>query len=92
VAVGLQSQTSKTTKKVARSKSETMVQELPPEEATTIVPSHVTGKPAEREPEERGAQSREEPEAASRRSEGLDAGYSRCTESSDFANRGRDRS
>jgi hypothetical protein len=92
MAVGLQSRTGKTTKKVARRKPADPVQELPPQEATTTPAPHVVGKLTEREPDENAHRPHEAPEAAARNSEGLDAGYSRYTESSDFANRGRDRS
>lgn len=94
MAVGLQSNTNKTVKKSARRKSAAPVQGLPPEEATatTITAPHVVGKPAEREPDENEYRPHEEPEAAAQSAEALDAGAPRCTESSDFANRGRNRS
>lgn len=92
MAVGLQSHTSKTTKKVARRKPATPVQELPHQEATPAPAPHVVGKVAEREPDDNAHRPHEAPEAAERSSEGLDAGYARYTESSDFSNRGRDRS
>ena len=50
---------------------------------------HVVGKPAEVEPREYAATPAEEPEAAMRSAEAPDAGYGRCTESSDWENRGR---
>lgn len=53
------------------------------------VPSHVVGKPAEVEPVERAFGRGEEPESAMRSAEAPDAGYGRCTESSDWENRGR---
>ncbi|APW62298.1 hypothetical protein [Paludisphaera borealis] len=90
MAVGLESRTNKTVKKVARRKPANPVQELPPQEATPA--PHVVGKLNEREPDENAHRPREEPEAAARGAEGLDAGYARYTESSDFSNRGRDRS
>ena len=52
-------------------------------------PTHVVGKPAEIEPSEYAARPLEEPEAAMRSAEAPDAGYGRCTESSDWENRGR---
>jgi hypothetical protein len=90
MAVGLQSNLNKSTKKHARRKSAAPVRELPREEAA--VAPHVAGKLAEREPDDNAHRPREEPEAAARSAEGLDAGYARCSESSDFTNRGRDRS
>jgi hypothetical protein len=93
VAVGLKSRTRKADKKSKRRKSASPVQELPPWEATptesTTKAPHVVGKPAEREPDENEYRPHEAPEAAAQGPEAPDAGYGRCTESSDFANRGR---
>jgi len=91
VAVGLQSSTDKLLKKTPRRKSAAPVQELSEEAAVPVAP-HVVGKPAEREPDENAYRPHEEPEAAAQSAEALDAGVARCTEFSDFANRGRDRS
>lgn len=57
--------------------------------AETAPPTHVVGKPAEVEPTEYAASPAEAPEAAVRSAEAPDAGYGRCTESSDWENRGR---
>ncbi len=61
----------------------------PAREIEAVVPTHVVGKPAEVEPRESAASPAEEPEAAVRSAEAPDAGYGRCTESSDWENRGR---
>jgi len=92
MAVGLQSNINKSIKKHARRKSAAPAHELPPEDAATTMAPHVVGKLAEREPDDNAHRPREAPEAAARSAEGLDAGYARCSESSDFSNRGRDRS
>ncbi len=59
------------------------------QDVAPIVPTHVVGKPAEVEPTEHAFDRHEEPEAAMRSAEAPDAGYGRCTESSDWENRGR---
>ena len=94
MAIGLQVKSDKLAKKLKKKarRKETPVQGLPPEEAATGTASHVVGKLAEQEPDDNAHRPHEEPEAAARSEEGLDAGYGRCSESSDFANRGRDRS
>mgnify|MGYP001037477795 CR=1 FL=1 len=93
MAVGLQSRTTKIAKKKqARRKPAPLVHEPSPEEATPSAAPHVVGKLAEREPDDNAHRPREAPEAAAQSAEGLDAGYARCSESSDFMNRGRDRS
>jgi hypothetical protein len=92
MAVGLQSNRNKSIKKIARRGSAAPIQGLPPEDAATTMAPHVVGKPAEREPDDNAHLPREAPEAAAQSVEGLDAGYARCSESSDFTNRGRDRS
>lgn len=92
MAVGLQSNAHKPVKKHARRRSAAPVPELPAGGAAPTLAPHVVGKPAEREPDDNAHLPREAPEAAARNVEGLDAGYARCSESSDFANRGRDRS
>lgn len=51
--------------------------------------AHVVGKPTEREPLESALVSEEAPEAAEAPAEAPDAGYGRCTESSDWEERGR---
>jgi len=51
--------------------------------------AHVVGKPTEREPLEVALVSEEAPEAAEAPVEAPDAGYGRCTESSDWEERGR---
>lgn len=50
---------------------------------------HVVGKPTEREPQEYAAIPEEAPEAGETSAEAPDAGYGRCTESSDWEQRGR---
>ena len=61
----------------------------PPRDVEQALPTHVVGKPSEVEPTERAYSRGEEPEAAMRSAEAPDAGYGRCTESSDSENRGR---
>jgi hypothetical protein len=90
MAVGLRSENRKNVKKATSRKSATPASKLPAREAAPA--QHVVGKFAELEPVENAQLPREEPEAAARCAEGLDAGYARYTESSDFMNRGRDRS
>jgi hypothetical protein len=91
MAVGLQSRNRKTAKMNKDRKSSKSVQEFSPLEAasTKTTASHVVGKPIEREPDEKEYRPQEAPEAAAQGAEAPDAGYGRCTESSDFANRGR---
>lgn len=61
-----------------------------PQPASALeAPSHVTGKPTEREPLELASADAEAPEAAGTPVEAPDAGYGRCTESSDWEERGR---
>lgn len=81
----------KTRKPKAKSakKSTRTAAQLLPGEIDQVVPTHVVGKPAEVEPTERAFSHAEEPEAAMRSAEAPDAGYGRCTESSDWENRGR---
>ncbi len=50
---------------------------------------HVVGKPAEVEPREVASTPQEAPEAAAAPVEAPDAGYGRCTESSNWEERGR---
>jgi len=88
MAVGLQSRTRKTTKKVSPRKPADTARELAPE--TTSFAPHVAGTLAQREPDENAYRPHEEPEAAARNSEAPDAGDARCTEFSDFSHRGRD--
>lgn len=57
--------------------------------AEPTLPTHVVGKPAEVEPAEYAASPAEAPESGVRSAEAPDAGYGRCTESSDWENRGR---
>ncbi|WP_337175676.1 hypothetical protein [Paludisphaera sp.] len=73
----------------AERKSDRIEAQDAPRGVEEAVPSHVVGKPAEVEPTERAYSHAEEPEAALRSAEAPDAGYGRCTESSDWENRGR---
>lgn len=75
---------SKTAEKAPRTAAQ-----QPLRDVEQAVPTHVVGKPAEVEPTERAISRAEEPEAAMRSAEAPDAGYGRCTESSDWENRGR---
>jgi len=75
-------------KKPAKAASKTKAKATPEREASQAL-LHVVGKPAEIEPREHAALPSEEPEAAMRSAEAPDAGYGRCTESSDWENRGR---
>mgnify|MGYP001129093293 CR=1 FL=1 len=84
MSIGMKSRTKVKSKKARTSEtSRPRTQEL--EQAA----SHVVGKPAEVEPRESSALPAEAPEAAMQSSEAPDAGYGRCTESSDWENRGR---
>jgi hypothetical protein len=80
--------TRKSKSKNAR-KSDRIEAQDAPRDVEQAVPAHVVGKPAEVEPAERASHHSEEPEAAMRHAEAPDAGYGRCTESSDWENRGR---
>ncbi|WP_165251094.1 hypothetical protein [Paludisphaera soli] len=78
----------KAARKAAEAATRTEVQQ-PAREIEAAAPTHVVGKPAEVEPREYAACPAEEPEAAVQSAEAPDAGYGRCTESSDWENRGR---
>lgn len=81
-----------TKKKMSRTlaqESPREVEQASPALAEQSVPTHVVGKPAEVEPSERAFSHSEEPESAMQSAEAPDAGYGRCTESSDWENRGR---
>ncbi|MDG3008044.1 hypothetical protein [Paludisphaera mucosa] len=99
MSIGLKKRTKKAAKAGApksssRKLAETLVEtsrtqaQEPPRDVESAV-AHVVGKPAEVEPREYAAQPAEEPEAAMQSDEAPDAGYGRCTESSDWENRGR---
>lgn len=84
MSIGMKSRTKAKSKKASASKtSAPLTQEL------EQVAAHVVGKPTEVEPRESSALPAEAAESAMQSSEAPDAGYGRCTESSDWENRGR---
>jgi len=60
-----------------------------PSTSTSEPAPHVIGKPVELEPRETASIPQEAPEAAAASAEAPDAGYGRCTESSNWEERGR---
>lgn len=88
MSIGMKSRTKAKSKKAQASKASRPANQEPAFELEKTA-VHVVGKPAEVEPQEYSALPAEEPEAAVQSSEAPDAGYGRCTESSDWENRGR---
>ncbi len=88
MSIGTKPRTKSKSKKASASREPRPLTQEPSCEIEKV-PVHVVGKPAEVEPREYSALPAEEPESAMRTAEAPDAGYGRCTESSDWENRGR---
>jgi len=88
MSIGMKSRTKAKPKKAPTSRASRPLTRQPSCELETAA-AHVVGKPAEVEPQEYSALPAEAPEAAMQSAEAPDAGYGRCTESSDWENRGR---
>ena len=89
MSIGMKSRTKAKSKKASASKKALRPLTQEPSQELEQAAGHVVGKPAEVEPREYSALPAEEPEAAMQNAEAPDAGYGRCTESSDRENRGR---
>ncbi len=91
MATGLQSNKRKTTTDaVAEHEATAMTQDQDTSrEESRAAATHTTGKPTELEPKETSFVPSEAPEAGEVGTEAPDAGYGRCTESSNWEERGR---